>query len=253
MFKNAGGELILSCLVKKIIVKDNTIKGVFLDTDCFIPSKFVISSCDARQTFLKLLERHNIDNNFLNMLKRMTPSLSFYLVYLGIDKYFQSLPKPGVCVWIMPHYNIEDMYLSLKNKNINDSSGYMFRVLPDKKSVQAFVNAPFKNKRYWINNKHIFLETFIKKIDKFVPELSKHIVFKEAATPYTLNRYTLNYKGAAYGWASTPSQLFTPGLTQATSIQNLYLSGHWTTQTQGISGAAYIGYETAKLVLRKEI
>jgi phytoene dehydrogenase-like protein len=253
MFKNAGGELILSCLVKKIQVKDNTIQGVFLDTKRFIPSKYVVSCCDARQTFLKLLGRHNIDNNFLNMLKRMTPSLSFFLVYLGVDKYFQSLPKPGVCVWIMPNYNIDDMYLSLKNKNITESSGYMFRVSPNKKSLQAFVNAPFKNKRYWTNNKNIFLEAFIKRIENIVPELSKHLVFKEAATPHTLNRYTLNYKGAAYGWASTPSQLFTSGLTQTTLINNLYLSGHWTTQTQGVSGAAYIGYETAKLVLRKKI
>lgn len=251
-FKELGGELRLSCLVKKIQLKDNTAKGIFLDKDCFISSKNIVSSCDARQTFFNLIGKNNLDNNFVTMLKNMTPSLSFFLVFLGIDKYFQSLPKPGVCIWILPRYNIEDIYLSLKNRNINDLTGYMFRVSPDKKSVQAFVNSPFRNKRYWLNNKYNLLETFIKRIENIVPELSKHIVFKEAATPYTLKRYTLNYKGAAYGWASVPSQLFKTELRQVTSIHNLYLSGHWTAQTQGIAGAAYIGNKTANLILRKQ-
>jgi prolycopene isomerase len=76
-------------------------------------------------------------------------------------------------------------------------------------------------------------------------------VYKEAATPYTLYRYTLNFKGAAYGWASMPSQLLKSGFAQRTSIENLYLSGHWTTQAQGIAGVSYVARETARLILKK--
>ncbi len=253
-FRELGGELKLSCLVKKIKVRSNKVDGIVSEKDNFISSKYVISCCDARQTFFKLLGQEIINKEFLKKIKMMIPSLSFFLVYLGIDEHAQSLlPKPGTCVWILPHYKIENMYPLLRKEGVNNSTAFMFRVSPDKKSIQIFVNAQFRSKRYWVNNKDKLLEGFIKRIEDIIPGLSKHIIFKDAATPITLHRYTLNYKGAAYGWASMLSQLFTPELRNPTSIRGLYLCGHWTARTQGIAGAAYLGYETAKLILRKKI
>ena len=63
-FKEFGGELRLSSLVKKIRVKDNNVIGVVIESDGFIPSKYVISNCDARQTFLKLLGKKKVDKEF---------------------------------------------------------------------------------------------------------------------------------------------------------------------------------------------
>jgi phytoene dehydrogenase-like protein len=129
----------------------------------------------------------------------------------------------------------------------------MVRVSPDKKTMLALVNSPFKNKNYWNTNKEKLIEDFIDRIEKYaIPELSKHIIYREAATPYTLYRYTLNYKGAAYGWACTPSQLAVPGLSKPPFIQGLYLVGHWITQGAGIPGCVYLGYESSKLLIRKE-
>jgi phytoene dehydrogenase-like protein len=91
-----------------------------------------------------------------------------------------------------------------------------------------------------------------KRVESVFPGFSQHSVYEESASPHTLYRYTLNYNGAAFGWASLPSQLLTSGLTQTTSIEGLYLSGHWTTQTQGVSGVAYVGHETAKIILKKD-
>ncbi len=252
-FKELGGELRLSCFVNKIKVKDNRAIGVVLKKADFIPSKYVVSNCDARQTFFKFLSRKVVKDEVLNKIGSMTPSLSLFILYIGIDKPFGFLPKPGTNVWFLPHYNIEEMYLSAKDRKINNFDAHMVRLSPDKKTVLAFVNAPFKNKKFWNNNKYKFIDAFINRIDQYtIPGLSKHIVYKDAATPYTLFRYTLNYKGAAYGWASTPSQLFTPELRQITQLKGLFLTGHWTTQTQGIPGVAYIGLDTAKLILKKE-
>jgi prolycopene isomerase len=94
---------------------------------------------------------------------------------------------------------------------------------------------------------------FIKKVEQIMPDLSSHIVFKDAATPHTLYKWTLNHKGAAYGWAGIPSQLAITGFTQKTSIENLYLTGHWTTLVQGVGGVAYLGRDTSKKILNKEI
>ncbi len=248
-----GGELKLSCGAKKIRVRYNKIEGVVLDNEEFIPSKYVISCCDARQTFFKLLGCRVVNKEFLNHMKELMPSPSFLIAYLGVDEYVHDLCTPGATISIMPDYKTEERYLSyIMRKNVNTSSAFMIHVPPDKKSFQALVVAAFKNKQYWINNKYFLLESFIKRIDHIFPGFSKHIVYKDAGTPQTLCKYTSNYKGASYGWASIPSQLFIKGLTQATSIEGLYLSGHWTTQRQGIAGVAYLGYETSKLILKRE-
>ncbi len=247
-----GSKLKLSKTVSRIRVKDRRVRGVLLADGEFIPSPCVVSCCDARLTFFKMLGRQVVGSKLLNKLKTMVPSLSVFVVYLGIDRNFTSSLKPGANTWLIPHYEIEDFYRSIK-RSIMNPTGFMMRLSPDTKSILAFINTPFRNKKYWLDNKYRLLDNFIKNMENVLPELSTHIVIKDAASPYTMNRYTLNYKGAAYGWASTPAQVFSPELRNAPSVraQGFYLAGHWTAQTQGVPGAAYTGYETARLILRQ--
>jgi len=252
-FKELGGTLLLSCRVKKIKIKDESVAGVVLEMGDFIRSKYVISNCDARQTFLKLLGRRVISEDLLQKLDTMVPSLSMFVLYLGISKDMASLPQPGCTAWFLSHYAIEDMYLSSKKRNAGNLQEFLLRVSPDGESVLAMVLAPFRNTKYWINNKHKLLEAFIKKIEEHTtPDLSKYIVYKDAATPSTLYRYTLNYKGACYGWESIRSQFADPDFIKPPICQNLYLTGHWTTRGLGVAGVTYIGYNTASLIIKKE-
>lgn len=251
-FVELGGELRLSCAAKKIKVDCNKVTGVVIGDNEAVFAKYVISCCDTRQTFLKLVSSKAMNKTFLDTIQKLQPSPSFFVAYLGTDG--SSLPSlaPGASIWVMPDFRIEALYGSyIKGKAVDSASAFMLRVPPDNKSLQAFIIAPYKNRQYWHNNKREILESFVERIERIFPGLSQHIQYQEAATPHTLYRYTLNYKGAAYGWASTPSQLFSRGLMQVTTVKNLYLAGHWTTQTQGISGAAYMGNETAKLILRR--
>ncbi len=252
-FVELGGTLLLSSAVKKIKVKDNRISSVVLCNNNFVQSKYVISNCDARQTFFNLLGKKIISKEFLNKLNNMTPTLSMFIIYLGIDKHFSTLPNPCSTIWFLPHYAIEDIYLAAKNRNSRDFTKYLLRVSPNRKAILAMSNTSFKSKRYWNDNKYELLDSFIKMIEQStIHNLSKHIVYKEAATPYTLFRYTLNYKGASYGWESVPQQFVDPDLRKPPFISNLYLTGHWSTYAQGIAGVVYLGYDTAKLIIRKE-
>ncbi len=253
IFKEAGGELRLSCLVNKIKVTDNKSVGVILENNEYITSKYVVSNCDARQTFLNLLGEDIITEEIIHKVNNMLPSLSIFILYLGIDEAFDSLSMPGTNVWILSNYDLEKTYLAATKVDIANMNNYMLRLSPDRKTILAFFNIAFKNKAFWTENKQQISDIFIRKIENdMISNLSKHIVFKEAATPYTLHRYTLNYNGAAYGWACTPSQLADPIFKKPSFIQNLYLSGHWTTQGLGIPGVVYVGYDTAKMILKRD-
>ncbi|HEB76772.1 MAG TPA: NAD(P)/FAD-dependent oxidoreductase [Nitrospirae bacterium] len=251
-FKELGGTLKTSCLVKKIKVRDNEVEGVVLEKGNNVSAKYVVSNADARQTFFELLGSNVVEKDILHKIDGMVPSLSIFTLYLGIDRPPATLPKAGTNVWFLPNYNLEDLYLSAKNMT-DDIEYFMMRFSPDKKTILAFANAPFRDRKFWYDKKLKFIDTFIRKIETtLVPGLSTRVVYKDAATPYTLYRYTLNYKGAAYGWATFPSQLFTPELKMTTPIKGLFLTGHWTTHTQGIPGVAYLGCDAAKLILKKE-
>lgn len=252
ILREFGGELRLSSLVKKIKMKDNKILGIVTEKDGFIPSKYVVSDCDARQTFYTLLGGENISEEFLDRLNAMIPSNSVFALYLGIDGNLQSLPESGTSLWFLSHYDLEKAHRAAIAGDIHGFGGYMLRVSPDKSTLLALIPAPFENENYWVNKKESFSETFFDAIEKnSIPELSSHILYREAASPYTLFRYTLNYKGASYGWAVFPSQLAIPDFRKPSFIQGLYLTGHWSTLGIGISGVVYVGHDTAKLILRK--
>jgi prolycopene isomerase len=252
-FKTLGGELRLACPVKKIEVKETKVEGVFFDSGDFIPSRYVISNCDARQTFFKLLGKKVAGADFLNGIAKMTPSLSAFILYLGIDRHFRGLPDPGTNLWILSQYNFDNAYAAVKKRDFAGIGGYLTHVSHDKRSLISVINVPFMNKKYWTDSKKTLSETFMKRIEKeVVPELSKHTVYQEAATPQTLSRYTLNHEGAAFGWAVTPSQLAIPDFRKPSFIRGLYLTGHWTTRGLGISGVVHVGYDTAKIIRRKE-
>lgn len=253
-FKEFGGELRLSCLVKKIKVRNNKVMGAIFEKEGFVKSKIVISDCDTRQTFFKLLGKKKLECKFSQMIDNMIPSMSHFIIYLGIDRFFESLPNGGIGIWCFSHYNVDKAYQDAQKCKIKHLGGYFLRVSHDSPTIVAIMSAPYKSRIYWQNNKYIFLEHFIKKIEKdIIPDLSNHVIYKDAATPHTLYRYTLNYRGSSYGWAGIPSQLALPDLRKPSFIDGLYLTSSWSTQGIGISGVVYIGQDTAQMILRKGI
>jgi len=73
---------------------------------------------------------------------------------------------------------------------------------------------------------------------------------REISTPLTLERYTANFEGAAYGWEQSPNQVGPRRLSPRTPIENLYLAGHWTFPGGGIASVTVSGRIAAQEVLR---
>lgn len=252
IFEEYGGEILLSCRAKKIRVRENEVLGVYFEEKGFIPSKYVISNCDARQTFLKLLGKNIVPQDSLIKMRTMSPSLSTFVIYLGVDKHL-SLPRNGTNTWVLSKNNLDGVY-ELANKGYYNKIGaYLLNVSYDENNIVASRFAPFKNINYWKYNKRKWEDYFISRLENdLIPELSQHIIYRSSATPQTLFKYTLNFRGAAYGWAGVPSQFAIPDFSRPSFLQGMYLTGHWTTRGLGIPGVTYIAYDTARLILRKE-
>lgn len=249
-FKEFGGELLLSNIVKKIRVKHNRILGIELENQKFISSKYVVSACDAIQTFTQLLNIKTIGNEFREQLLRMRPSLSMYILYLGFNKKIELNFPTCSNIWYLPKYDIDDLFKKALKRNATNISEFMIRFSSDKKNLTAFLISSFKNKNFWDRQKNNIALTFINKIEKIVPSLSRYIVYRNIATPYSLFKWTLNYKGANYGWSSLPSQIMQTQFLKIRFLQNFYISGHWSTLGHGLRGALYSGIVSAKHILK---
>ncbi|MCX5782721.1 MAG: NAD(P)/FAD-dependent oxidoreductase [Elusimicrobia bacterium] len=248
-FAELNGDIWLKETVNRISIQKNIATDIKTVSGREASSKYIISGVDATQTFLDLIEEKDQSENLVIKLKEMKPSLSMFIAYLGIENYENKYP--GTNYWFMPYYDLENAYKKAESGSIDSLDWYLARMSQDKKTVLGMVNAPFNNGKYWKKNKNNMLEKLITKMEQVMPNLSRHILYKEAATPHTLFKWTLNRDGAAYGWAGTKGQLADLDFRQSSYIKNLFLAGHWTSLVQGIPGVAFIGRSTADIITKK--
>lgn len=251
-FEELNGNLSLSSLATNVKISNNKVEGITIWESDFISAKYVIAGCDTTQVFSRLIEEKIIGKTLVDKINKLVPSLSAFVVYVGVDKNLKMLPKDGSNIWYMPNYDVEKLYRLTSDGDLLKLNWFLVRSSSDNRSVTMLINSPFRDIGYWEENKKSLIEEFVKKMEKVIPDLSRHVILKDAATPSTLYKWTLNHKGAAYGWESTPSQFAIPYLSQVGYIKNLYFTGHWTTLAQGIPGVAYLGNSTARLILTKE-
>ncbi|NQU19311.1 NAD(P)/FAD-dependent oxidoreductase [bacterium] len=257
-FLSLGGELFLSREVKKIKIITSEAKGISFDNKNFISSKYVISNCDAIETFSKLIRKSDTNSYFSDKLLNMVPTLSAFVVYIALKKKLKDFSELKSTLYYLSRPSSEFATKRMLHRCKNDyficTSPSLFDSDLSKSNLESFLlltNAHYKNKEFWDKNKMLLADNLIKKVNNFIPNFSKSIYFKKIATPYTLFKRTLNYKGAAYGWAGIPTQICDPCLVGKTKIRNLYLVGHWTTQSHGVISVAYVGARIAKLIIKE--
>jgi prolycopene isomerase len=265
--KNYGGELQLNTKVTKILIENNIATGAETAKGNKISAKYIVSNADARQTYSSLIGSGKFHSKFLNHLEQMKPSISYLQVFLGVD---MNPREKGIIeheILCYPSYNLDYEYNSDLQVESEETFGICIPTLldpslaPENKHVISLITAiPYDYRENWGTEngergssyeklKNETMYRLIKTAERFIPDLSKHIVYSEAATPLTLERYTANYKGAAYGWASTIGQSGVNRLQPKTPIKNLYLAGHWTTPGGGVIAVALSGRNIAKVII----
>jgi phytoene dehydrogenase-like protein len=251
-FREYGGDLRLSCRIKKITTDAGSVTGIITDGDFFFRARQVISNGDARATFFSLLDGKIVRGDFRKKINNMTPSTSYFVGYFGLDGILQPALSPGTTLSYLPHYDLDKAYKDGQQGKITKETGYIMRISPDATTLNVIVAAPFKDEAFWVQNKTAYADFLVDHVERTLfPGLRKRITCFDSATPQSLWRYTKNYKGAAYGWASIPSQFSDIELKTPSCIKNLFLVGHWTTQGFGIAGVVYSGLAIASLIQRK--
>lgn len=252
-FKEFGGTLLLNHTVNKIKIKNNSAIGIIFEGNKLITAKYVVSNGDGKNTCLKLIGKNNLHKIASKKILNLTPSLSAFSIYLGLNKSLENTDciSNYTNLWYLPNDNIKHIY-SLINSGRLDHKDVYFVLFLRGNVICLFVNAPFKNKIYWEKNKDNLTDQLLNRISKLFPDLSNKIAMKIVATPHTLYKQTLNFKGAAYGWSASCSQHIFSDPSKFITAQNLFLTGHWTSLAFGVPGVAFLGRKTALSILNND-
>lgn len=241
-FANSGGELLLSSKVEEILLNGHRPRGIRLEEGPEISSDCIVSNIDARQTFFHLM-KGEVDGEYLGRVKAMKESPSYFLLYLGLGP---EVDLKGFRRGFYHGPNNQWKYISAPTK-VDQSLAPPGRHII---TVVATMEEGYEEVMDWKALKEKLTKETIDYLEGLVPNLSKHIEVVEAATPKTLERYTLNSKGAAYGWAVTLGQTGSSRLGNRTPIENLYLAGHWTNPGPGVCAVVSSGWRVANLILK---
>lgn len=252
LIEQNGGTMSLGTRVDQIMVENGTATGVKLADGRGVQSKFVVSNIDWKQTFTRLIDRQYLEEGFVTQIEKAKVSEAAFCVYLGTDldkRCFEGLTHH---IFYLPAYGkpflekdasdpdfFHDCGLGISLPSLSDDS-----LAPWGKSVVVLTTwAPYDYLGEWKTKDGRKTEAYQKLKEKVagqliataegvIPDLSRHIIVRNIATPLTYERYTLNSEGATAGWSWNPRLTLTTKYGSSvdslkTPIRNLFTCGHW--------------------------
>ena len=224
-----GGKVLLKHKVEKILIENGKVYGVQVGNKVF-KAPIVVANANAKLVFLKLIDEKHLEKSFIDYIKGLKMSPSAFMVFLGVDMDLSSYPTIIT--------NLDEGFDIVINSNADPNLAPPGKATVTIITLANYRDFPNQNTKDYLKKKREFMEVYIKKAEKIIPELSKHIVFKDAATPKTFERYTLIPEGAIY---SFDQSIGNKRPFFKTPIKGLYLVGASTFPGGGIEAVIISG------------
>lgn len=249
-----GGEVLLNASVRQILVNHGKVQSVILENGQLIQSKTVVSNVDARQTAELLIAQEHLPRAYIDKIQSLERSLSVFVCYIATDLTIDTKSQTHEAFFYDLHdYDLAYQQTISGNPNwfsvtlptLSDSS-----LAPESENIMLLTTlCPFDIGQSWRQAKTDFQNRLLDKAEQRFPNLKQHIKWLESGTPRTLERYTLNSQGAAYGFAQTPDQVGPNRPDVQGVLTGLYHAGHWTRPGGGIAGVSISAQLAAQAVL----
>ena len=258
-----GADIRTDAPVERVLVRDGRAVGVALaGSGEEIQASVVLSSVDARRTYLSLLEPGTLDPGFEQDVRRFKFRGSSGKVNLAVDRLpdFACLPGLGEhlrgAISFSP--SVEEMERAYDDAKYGRFSArpYIDMIIPTlvdptmappgKHVISCFVQyAPYHlapELGTWDDQREAFGDAVVDRIAEFAPNIRDIVLFRNVQTPLDIERTTGLTEGNIFQGELTLEQLFfnrpAPGYARfRTPVQDLWLCGSSTHPGGGIMGA----------------
>ncbi len=266
-----GNDLFYKCKVNRIVTEGDTAKGVDFEhrgQQYTVNSKYIIAACDVEALYEKMLPQEMVQQKMKNKLKDADLYSSSVTVSIALDCTPDKLGfgeelvhMAGDCTGADP----ETAEISILAPSYRDPSlapegqGTLTLYMPAFMQYKDNWHTDKNDDTDYIRNekykqlKNEIADVIIRRVEERVaPELRKHILFYDVATPVTHWRYTGNRNGTMMGAKPGRKNMQGKIAHYQTPVKNLLLGGHWAELGGGVPIAVKAGANATLLILQKE-
>jgi phytoene dehydrogenase-like protein len=246
--RHKGGDVLLGRTATRIVIEGNRCARVLTQDGEEFAADHVVSGADFRATFGRLIGG-DIGRAVLAETARRPLSPSFFIAYAGLRR---DLAPAASSIGSFGSFDLDELLTRYVPFSAREPLGITIPTVEDPGLAPAGHDVllihelvPSGYTCDWNRQKDAFAARLLEMGEGVVPRLGQRLVHCEAATPATLEQYTRNHGGAAYGWDQVPHLWRVRH-----GIENLHLAGHWSEIGGGVLAAAYSGMRVAASILR---
>ena len=270
-----GSEVLTSAEVVKIYIENNEFRGVTYKQrhkEYSLTATHLIAACDIDTVYNKLLPDTAIPQKLKTKMDNSELYSSSLTISIALTCTAESLGFGDVMLYIFneetarsehlsgdPHKS----FISILAPTVRDKT-----LAPENMgTLNVFVPAWMMYEDNWkttINSKGEFVRTdeykklkddfaqiIFERIEKQIcPDLRKHILFYEVATPITYHRYTHNKDGSMMGTRPGKVNMKSKVAHYKSPVKNIFIGGHWAELGGGVPIAVKAAYNASLMVLK---
>jgi phytoene dehydrogenase-like protein len=281
-----GGEVRTNCPVDRIRIEQGRVVGVLAGRKNRPPEEIdapiVVSNADLKRTFFELVGEKHLAPETLERIRGLKMAVPLFCVYLGLDVDLAAQGMPNSNHYVLGTYDFESVYDELDAGRISpESMAYItiasikdpesrhlaprghtnlqiMTLVPRDYAVWNVEKGPTEGGHYhrdpeYRRRKEALADHLIDVSESVIPDLRKHIVWKEAATPVSQERFTRSTGGTSYGIEMSCTQAGPMRVGPRTEVEGLFLCGASTPSGPGISGVMRGGLAAASEVLATDL
>ena len=199
-----GVTICKNSAVKRIVIDRGRVRGVEVG-DRFIEADSVVSNSGILNTIYDLAGKEAFPAEFLDKVKTVRVNTSSCQVYIGI-KQDETIEDIGDLLFVSSAKNFSSDELLDLHTGSRTFSLYYPKTRPDhnRYTIVASMNARFEDwNRFdaeeYAAEKQAMIDRTLTDLERYLPGVRDKIDWLEAATPKTIQRYTLHTKGTSFG------------------------------------------------------
>lgn len=285
------GRIVSNAFVDTILIEAGRVAGVRLTDGQEFRAPVIVSNADIKHTMLDMVGPEHLKRRTVRRTQRYQMAAPFFNAYLGlnidlgesnpnrdhftfptwktIDELAIELSDPN----LTPQQWLDKMRESCPGyihcSNLKDPSGTRYAP-PGHSSVEVMFPVPINYSLWGVDDERIrgtsyrrgehyqhmkeqLTDIMIARAEESIPGFANSVVYREAATPITQERYTRSTEGSAYGIQLNFRQIgpLRPG--PKTEIPGLFLAGSSTPWGPGTESALLSGRQAASAVLGRDL
>src|SRR3546814_774380 len=224
-----GGRVRTKATVDQILIEDGRAVGVRLRDGEEIRAGVVVSAADFKKTWAELVGDAHLTRRLRRRLKDLEMTLPMFAVYVALDVDLRERGTPPLA-WVWPNNDIDGYYreveagrcpeqmpVGISCPTAKDPEGT--HSAPPGYSTLELVSWAPKDHEFWsvasdptagatygrderyLQLKEELTQRVLDTAELMIPDIRERMVFCEASTPITQERFTLSSDGSCYGIA----------------------------------------------------